>query len=89
MSFTSANRDERVFDDPHAFKIDRTANDHLTFGFGVHYCCMGSNLARMEIAVMLDRLLDRLPDLPLAAGGEVRRGQSALSETILSVPVEF
>jgi len=80
MSFTFANRDERVFDDPHAFKIDRTANDHLTFGFGVHYCCMGSNLARMEIAVVLDRLIDRL---------EVRRGQSALSETILSVPVEF
>ena len=50
---------------------------------------MGSNLARMEIAVVLDRLLDRLPDLRLAAGGEVRRGQSALSETILSVPVEF
>ncbi len=88
MSFTSANRDERVVDDPHAFKIDRTPNDHLTCGFGVHYC-MGSNLARMEIAVVLDRLLDRLPDLRLAAGGEVRRGQSALSETILSVPVEF
>lgn len=88
MSYTSANRDERVFDDPYAFKIDRTPNDHLTFGFGAHYC-LGANLARMEIAVVLDRLLDRLPDLRLAPGAEVTRGESGLSETVLSVSVEF
>ncbi|NQZ97266.1 MAG: cytochrome P450, partial [Myxococcales bacterium] len=70
------------------FKIDRTPNDHLTFGFGAHYC-LGANLARMEIAVVLDRLLDRLPDLRLAPGAEVTRGESGLSETVLSVSVEF
>ncbi|MBJ22281.1 MAG: hypothetical protein CL933_22960 [Deltaproteobacteria bacterium] len=88
MSFTSANRDERVFEDPTAFKIDRTPNEHLSFGHGAHHC-MGANLARMEIAVVLGRILDRLPDLRLAWGGRVIRGESALSETILSVPVEF
>jgi cytochrome P450 len=88
MSYTSANRDERVFDDPCTFKIDRAPNDHLAFGFGAHYC-LGANLARMEIAIVLDRLLDRLPGLRLAPGGEVTRGESGLSETILSAPVEF
>ncbi|MAG33924.1 MAG: hypothetical protein CL908_23840 [Deltaproteobacteria bacterium] len=88
MSFTSANRDERVFDDPYAFRVDRTPNEHLTFGFGAHYC-MGANLARMEIRVVLDRILDRLPHLRLARNGQVRRGESALSETILSAPLDF
>ncbi len=88
MSFTSANRDERVFDEPDAFRIDRTPNEHLTFGFGAHYC-LGASLARMEIAIVLDRLLTRLHQIRLARGGEVRRGQSGLSETLLSVPVEF
>lgn len=88
MSFTSANRDERVFEDPYAFKIDRNPNDHLTFGFGAHYC-LGANLARMEISVVIARLLERLPELRLAAGAEVQRGENTLSETILSAPVEF
>lgn len=88
MSFTSANRDERVFDEPNAFRIDRSPNEHLTFGFGAHYC-LGASLARMEIAVVLDRLLTRLPRMRLARGGGVTRGQSGLSETLLAVPVEF
>jgi len=88
MSFTSANHDERVFDDPDSFKIDRTPNEHLTFGFGAHRC-MGANLARMEIGVALDRILDRLPDLRLPPESVVVRGESALSETILSAPLAF
>jgi cytochrome P450 family 142 subfamily A polypeptide 1 len=88
MSFTSANRDERVFDEPDAFRVDRVPNDHLTFGFGAHYC-LGASLARMEIGVVLDRLLTRLPKLRLAPGAEIRRGESGLSETLLSAPVEF
>ena len=87
MSYTSANRDERVFADPERFRIDRTPNEHLTFGFGAHYC-LGANLAKMEIAVVLDRIAERLPHLRLAAGAEVVRGASGLSETILSAPVE-
>jgi len=88
MSFTSANRDERVFDEPDAFRVDRSPNEHLSFGFGAHYC-LGASLARMEIAVVLDRLLSRLPRLRLAPGAEIQRGESGLSETLISVPVEF
>jgi cytochrome P450 family 142 subfamily A polypeptide 1 len=88
MSFTSANRDEQVFDEPDAFRVDRFPNEHLAFGFGAHYC-LGASLARMEISIVLDRLLTRLPRLRLAPDGEIRRGESGLSETLLSVPVEF
>ena len=57
MSYTSANRDERVFDEPGVFRVDRAPNEHLTFGFGAHYC-LGANLARMEIGVVVGRLLE-------------------------------
>ena len=67
-----------MFDDPERFDITRTPNDHMAFGFGSHFC-LGNRLARMELSVMFDRLLDRLPDLALAddgrpaqAGGQLR-----------------
>jgi cytochrome P450 family 142 subfamily A polypeptide 1 len=65
LLYPSANRDERVFDAPEVFDITRTPNDHIAFGFGSHFC-LGNRLARMELTVMFDRLLDRLPDLALA-----------------------
>ncbi len=78
LLYPSANRDERVFDAPEEFDITRTPNDHMAFGFGSHFC-LGNRLARMELSVMFDRLLDRLPDLALAddrapaqAGGQLR-----------------
>ena len=65
MWYISANRDEAVFDDPFCFDSARTPNEHLAFGFGTHFC-LGASLARLEISVMLDELLARLPDLRLA-----------------------
>ena len=52
----SANRDEMVFDHPFRFDVGRDPNPHLGFGHGVHYC-LGANLARLEIRVMLEELL--------------------------------
>jgi cytochrome P450 len=54
----SANRDERVFADPFRFDVGRTPNPHLGFGWGVHFC-LGASLARLEIKVMLDLLVER------------------------------
>ncbi len=54
----SANRDERVFADPFDFDVGRTPNPHLGFGWGVHFC-LGASLARLEIKVMLDLLVER------------------------------
>jgi cytochrome P450 family 142 subfamily A polypeptide 1 len=65
LVYPSANRDEAVFDDPFRFDISRTPNEHVAFGFGTHFC-LGNSLARLELRVMLERLLDRLPDLRLA-----------------------
>ena len=61
--FESGNRDEAVFDDPHRFDIERDPNRHLSFGgYGRHHC-LGAHLARLEIRVMLEELLTRLPNL--------------------------
>jgi cytochrome P450 len=67
--FGSANRDERVFPDPDRFLIDRTPNDHLTFGWGVHFC-MGAHLARAETVALFGEMLRRGLDVRLAARPE-------------------
>ncbi len=65
LLYPSANRDEDVFDDPFRFDSARTPNEHVAFGFGTHFC-LGASLARLEIAVMLDELLARMPNLAVA-----------------------
>jgi cytochrome P450 len=60
----SANRDERHYDDPDRFDLHRNNADHLGFGFGEHFCA-GSHLARLEVDIALNALLDRLPNLRL------------------------
>lgn len=67
--FGSANRDERVFDDPARFVVDRTPNDHLTFGWGVHFC-MGAHLARAEVTALFGEILDRRLDIRLTGPPE-------------------
>ena len=62
LLYQSANRDDRVFDAPEEFRIDRDPNPHVAFGFGPHFC-MGANLARMEIKVVFEELFRRLPDI--------------------------
>src|ERR1700735_4363939 len=71
---TSANRDEAAFETPDTFDIPRSPNNHIAFGGGGPHFCLGANLARMEIMVMFDRLLERVPDIRL--DGEVQRLQS-------------
>jgi cytochrome P450 len=57
----SANRDERRYDRPDEFDIHRTDGQHLTFGYGLHFC-LGASLARLEGRVALDELLTRFPE---------------------------
>ena len=60
---SSANHDERRFEDPDSVDLRRAgATDHLTFGYGAHQC-MGKNLARMELQIILEELSRRLPHL--------------------------
>ena len=83
----SANRDETVFADPNSFDIGRTPNNHMAFGGGGPHFCLGANLARMEIRVMFDRLLDRMPDIRL--DGEVQRLRSNFINGVKHIPVAF
>jgi cytochrome P450 len=57
----AADRDPRRWDTPGAFEIGRPPKQHFGFGFGLHRC-LGIHLARVEAAIWLDRLLDRLPE---------------------------
>lgn len=71
LLYPSANRDEEVFAEPQRFDIERTPNEHLAFGFGTHFC-LGASLARLEVKVMVERLLARLPDLERAGDTPLR-----------------
>jgi cytochrome P450 len=82
----SANRDESVFDEPFRFDIRRNPNPHVTFGHRSHFC-MGANLARMEIRVILDEVLDRLENVALV--GPVVRVRTNKHAGVWRVPVEF
>jgi cytochrome P450 family 142 subfamily A polypeptide 1 len=66
LLYPSANRDEAVFEEPDTFDITRSPNPHMAFGFGAHFC-LGNQLARLELKVMFERLLARMPDIHLAA----------------------
>ena len=69
LSYPSANRDEKVFDDPFRFDVGRDPNKHLAFGFGVHYC-LGAALARIEARAMFAELLPRLESIELTGRPE-------------------
>jgi cytochrome P450 len=72
----SANRDPLVFDRPAEFEVDRTPNNHLAFGVGVHFC-LGAPLARMELTESVEHLFRTFPDLALA-GEPTSRGTFVL-----------
>jgi cytochrome P450 len=84
--FASGNRDEAVFDDPYAFDVTRSPNDHVTFGKGSPHFCLGNTLARLEIRVMFEELLPRLSSIRLA--GDVRRVRSNFVNGIKTLPVD-
>jgi len=70
LLFEAANFDESMFENADQFDIRRDPNNHVAFGFGTHFC-LGNQLARLELRLMTDRVLDRLPDLRLAADDDV------------------
>jgi cholest-4-en-3-one 26-monooxygenase len=86
LYYTSANRDEEVFPDAHVFDVGRSPNDHLAFGIGQH-SCLGLNLARLEIKVMFEEILKRMPDIELA--GNVRRLRSNFINGVKEIPVTY
>jgi cytochrome P450 family 109 len=70
---SSANRDDRVFDRPEAFVIDRHPNPHLAFGFGIHFC-LGAHLARMEGQIAVEQLVRNFSHISLATSVSAEEG---------------
>ena len=88
MLYQSANRDEAVFPDPDRFDITRDPNPHLAFGIGAHFC-LGANLARAELRIMIEALVERFPDMRVAPGGAAERMASTLVSGIRRLPVVY
>ena len=88
-SFAAANRDPAVFPDPDRYDIDRSTGDTLTFGLGEHFC-LGAWLAREEMSVALDVLIERTKRVQLADAEEARpRGATLRGPVSLPVVVEW
>ena len=81
----SANRDETVFDDPFTFDITRSPNEHMAFGSGGPHYCLGANLAKMEIRVMFEELLNRFPEFEIT--GDCPRLRSSFINGIKHIPL--
>jgi cholest-4-en-3-one 26-monooxygenase len=88
LMFESANFDEAAFDAPEQFRIDRSPNSHLAFGFGTHFC-MGNQLARLELKIMMTKVLSRLPDLRLADPDQLPLRPANFVSGLESMPVVF
>jgi len=66
MCYPSANRDEKVFEKPNEFRIDRPdAKKHLAFGYGPHLC-LGNTLAKMEIKALFAEIIERVDDIEIS-----------------------
>ena len=86
LFYPSANRDEEVFEAPFEFRIDRRPNPHLAFGIGEHFC-LGSHVARLELAVAYKYLLPRIEEIELT--GPVSRLHSALVGGVKHLPIRY
>ncbi|TCP57956.1 cytochrome P450 [Tumebacillus sp. BK434] len=84
----SANLDERKFPDADSFRIDRTPNQHLAFGHGVHFC-LGAPLARLEAQIALNAILTKLPNLRRVDGQEPQKIASPIVYGFKNLQVQF
>lgn len=86
LFYPSANRDEAVFDAPYEFRVDRTPNRHMGFGIGEHFC-LGANLARLELRVVLRHLVERLEKFEVTGAPE--HVASSLLGGVKNLPIRY
>jgi len=87
LMYGAANTDEREFDEPERFDVTRQRGSHVAFGFGTHFC-LGANLARLELRVLFEELLRRLPGFALVAGHEPEFAPGYFARTLKELWVE-
>lgn len=88
LAYGLSNHDPAVFDRPDEIVPDRFPNRHAGFGLGIHRC-IGSNLARLTFKTMLGRVLERMPDYTVDAGGVVRYGDIGTINGYRHLPARF
>jgi cytochrome P450 family 142 subfamily A polypeptide 1 len=88
LLYASANRDERVFKEPDALDVTRAHNRHVAFGFGAHFC-LGAQLARLEIRVMFEELLCRVPDWDLIDAAEPKIVPATFARAYDRIDIRF
>jgi cytochrome P450 len=84
--YGSANRDPAVFSDPETFRLDRPATEHVALGYGIHYC-LGAPLAKVEVRIALNAMLDRYARLELGPEPAVRQRQAFMALSFVSRPL--
>ncbi len=84
LNYLSGNRDEEVFVEPNAFRIERRPNPHLALGYGAHMC-LGQHLAKLELRIFFAELLPRVTALTFA--GTPRQVDTILIGGIKSLPI--
>jgi cytochrome P450 len=87
MWYTSASRDESVYENPQEFDVLRSEQAHKAFGGGGRHFCLGAGLARLELRLLLEEVARRMPDIELA--GEPERLRSNWANSLTSLPVRF
>jgi cytochrome P450 family 142 subfamily A polypeptide 1 len=88
LLYASANRDERVYESPDQFDVTRERNHHVAFGFGTHVC-LGAALARLELRIVFEQLLARLPQWRLVPGTEPKILPATFARAYDAVHIEF
>ncbi|WP_016746270.1 cytochrome P450 [Rhizorhabdus wittichii] len=87
-AINSANRDEEMFADAERFDLDRPKRPHLAFGWGVH-ACLGQNLARADLRILLGELLARMPDFAVDVAASERYASIPLVNGHARMPMRF
>jgi cytochrome P450 len=87
LSWASANRDSTVFADADQFVLDRARNPHVAFGDGIHRC-LGASLARLQMRVVLEEVLNRIPNYAITDEAEIVIG-GYLARHVTRLPVRW
>jgi cytochrome P450 len=89
LATCAANRDPAHFAEPDRLDLSRSPNPHLGFGFGLHHC-LGAPLARLEASIALQAIVQRFPDLTLAAPlRELTWHPTLVSRSLAALPVHL
>ena len=86
LLYPSACRDEEVFEAADEFRVDRDPNPHIGFGIGEHFC-LGANLARLELRVIVRQLVERVEEIELA--GAFERVRSSFLGGVKRMPIRY